>query len=316
MMTNNVILTTTAHTQMTTSTAINESLFDDFIAFLDVGSPKTVETYRRELQQFFNYLHINGITQPQRADVIAFRETLKQSLKPTTVQNYLTAVKLFFKWTAQQGLYPNVANHVKGEKVDREHKKDYLTASQVKDVLSGIDTDTVQGRRDYAIISLMVTCGLRDIEISRACVEDLRVSGENMVLYIQGKGHHEKADYVKISPIVEKSIRASLADREAVKDDDPLFISLSNNSKGRSLSVQTISSTVKKYLKKAGLNSKRITAHSLRHTAVTLARLAGKDITEVQQFARHKNIATTLIYDHALDRAKNTCSQAVADAIF
>ena len=66
----------------------------------------------------------------------------------------------------------------------------------------------------------------------------------------------------------------------------------------------------------AGYDSARLTAHSLRHTAVTLSLLAGKDITEVQQFARHKNIETTMIYNHALDKAKNTCSKAVESAIF
>jgi integrase/recombinase XerC len=73
---------------------------------------------------------------------------------------------------------------------------------------------------------------------------------------------------------------------------------------------------VKNRLKEAGYNSERLTAHSLRHTAVTLSLLAGKDITEVQQFARHANIATTMIYNHSLDKAKNSCSEAIAKAIF
>ena len=73
---------------------------------------------------------------------------------------------------------------------------------------------------------------------------------------------------------------------------------------------------VKDRLKEAGFNSERLTAHSLRHTAVTLSLLAGKDITEVQQFARHKNIATTMIYNHSLEQAKNSCSEAISKAIF
>ena len=66
----------------------------------------------------------------------------------------------------------------------------------------------------------------------------------------------------------------------------------------------------------AGYDSDKLTAHSLRHTAVTLSLLAGKNITEVQQFARHSNISTTMIYNHALDKAKNGCSEAIAKAIF
>lgn len=308
----------TANSQKMTVTVnrFDENLFDDFIRYLDVGSPKTVDTYRRELQQFFNYLNINGIAQPQRADVIAFRETISKTLKPTTVNNYLTAVKLFFRWTAYQGLYPNISDHIKALKIDRNHKKDYLTVNQVKDVMELINTDTMQGRRDYAIFYLMVTCGLRDIEVSRAKVEDMRLAGENMVLYIQGKGRQEKTEYVILPDDVEKAIRASLNDRQNITDDSPLFCSLSNNSKGNPLSVQSISGMIKTRLKRAGLNSDRLTAHSLRHTAVTLSLLGGEDIRNTRDFARHREVTTTMIYDHSINKSKNTCSRTVNKMIF
>lgn len=67
---------------------------------------------------------------------------------------------------------------------------------------------------------------------------------------------------------------------------------------------------------KAGYDTPRLTAHSMRHTAVTLSLLAGKDITEVQQFARHESINTTMIYNHALDKEKNGCSEAISSSIF
>jgi len=73
-------------------------------------------------------------------------------------------------------------------KIGREHKKDYLTADQVREVLSTVEQNTLQGMRDYAILVLMLTCGLRTIEVSRANIGDLRVLGDNTVLYIQGKG--------------------------------------------------------------------------------------------------------------------------------
>ena len=78
--------------------------FDRFISYLD-ASPKTVETYKKALRQFFNYIGVHGISKPQREDVLAFRDDLKASgLKPTTVQNYITATRIFFKWTEQEGL--------------------------------------------------------------------------------------------------------------------------------------------------------------------------------------------------------------------
>ena len=295
---------------------VKAELFTRFIAYL-YATPKTIETYTKALRQLFGYFSLNGIKQPQREDIIAFREELKASgHKPTTIQNYITATKLFFSWTAQEGCYPNIADHLKGAKLDREHKKDYLTSRQVKEVLGSIDRGSLQGLRDYAILTLMVTGGLRDIEVSRANIGDLRTAGENTVLYVQGKGRQEKTEYVKISLQVERAIRDYLKARGTAGEDEPLFASLSNNSSGNRLSTRSISGIVKGRLKEAGFNSERLTAHSLRHTAVTLSLLAGKDITEVQQFARHANIATTMIYNHSLDKAKNSCSEAIAQAIF
>lgn len=296
--------------------SLGEELFTRFITFLD-STPKTVETYTRALRQLFKYLSLNGITQPQREDIIAFREELKASgHKPTTVQNYITATKLFFKWTAQEGFYPNVAEHLKGARLNRGHKKDYLTSRQVKEVLNSIERDSIKGLRDYAILTLMVTGGLRTIEVIRADIADLRIVGENSVLYVQGKGREEKTEYVKISMQVEKAIRTYLVARGETDETKPLFTSTSNNNKGERLTTRSISGIVKERLKNAGYDSSRLTAHSLRHTAVTLSLLAGKDIAEVQQFARHANIATTMIYNHALDQAKNSCSEAISQAIF
>lgn len=295
---------------------IDITLFERFIAYLD-SSQKTIETYTKAIRQLFNYFSINGITRPTREDIIAFRDELKASgHKPTTVQNYITATKLFFKWTAQERIYPNVAEHIKGAKLNREHKKDYLTSRQVKNILEAVERDTVKGLRDYAMLTLMITGGLRTIEVVRADISDLRNIGECTALFVQGKGREEKTEYIKISPEVERAIRTYLTKRGSKDESEPLFTSTSNNNAGQRLTTRTVSEIVKDRLKSAGYDSNRLTAHSLRHTAVTLSLLAGKDITEVQQFARHSNIATTMIYNHALDQAKNSCSEAIAKAIF
>ena len=296
--------------------AITPDLYGRYISFLD-ASPKTAETYSKALRQMFKYFSLNGIKTPTRADIVAFREDLKASgHKPTTVSNYMAAVRLFFTWTEQEKLYPNIAQHIKGAKLDREHKRDYLTSGQVKNVLEIVERDTLRGARDYAILTLMITGGLRTIELSRANIEDLRALGDNTALYIQGKGHEEKTDYVKISAPVERALREYLKARGDARPEDPLFISLSNNSKRERLTTRALSGIVKQRLQAAGYNSPRLTAHSMRHTAVTLSLLAGKDLAEVQQFARHANIATTMIYNHALEKAQNSCAEAVSSAIF
>ena len=311
----NQIVLTNESAAITEQQIVGAELFDRFLAYLDTA-PKTVETYTRALRQLFNYFYLNGIRKPQREDLIAFREELKASgHKPTTVQNYITAARIFFGWTAQEGLYPNIADHLKGAKLDREHKKDYLTSGQVKEILASVDTSTEQGLRDYAVLFLMVTGGLRTIEVSRANIEDIRNAGDNTVLYVQGKGREEKSEYIKLSAPAEKAIRAYLKARGEKDGKAPLFSSTSNNNRGERLTTRTVSGIVKSRLQKAGYDSERLTAHSLRHTAVTLSLLAGRDIAEVQQFARHANIATTMIYNHALDKAKNGCSEAITAAI-
>lgn len=294
---------------------IRSELFDRFIAYLD-AAPKTIDTYAKAIRQLFNYFSSNSITKPEREDILAYKEKLKANgYKPATVQNYITACKVFFKWTAQEGYYPNIAEHIKGAKIDKEHKKDYLTSSQVKDILENIEKEDIQGLRDYAIILLMVTGGLRTIEVIRADVADLRTIGDCTVLYLQGKGREEKTEYIKISAPVEKAIRKYLQKRKTVDETAPLFTSLSNNNKGKRLTTRAISGIVKERLKKSGYDSSRLTAHSLRHTAVTLSLLAGKNLAEVQQFARHSNIATTMIYNHSLEKIKNSCSEAITESI-
>ena len=77
---------------------VTADLYSRFISYLD-AKPKTVESYSKALRQLFNYFSLHGIRSPQRDDVIAFREELKASgLKPTTIQSYITATRLFFSY--------------------------------------------------------------------------------------------------------------------------------------------------------------------------------------------------------------------------
>lgn len=309
-------LTRVQPTALQTQQLISEEAFNRYVQFID-ASPKTIATYTRATRQLLKYLGDNGITQPRREDILAYRDSLIASgHKPSTVQSYIVAARLFFAWLEQEGIYSNVAEHVKGAKLDKAHKKDYLTSRQVKTLLSKVERDTLQGKRDYAMLVLMITGGLRTIEVSRADIGDIRALGDDTVLYLQGKGHVEKTDFVKLDGHVEEAIRAYLTARGAADQSAPLFTSSSNNSKGQRLSTRAISGIVKDRMQAAGYNSDKLTAHSLRHTAVTLSLLAGKPLEEVQQFARHSNMQTTLIYSHALDKAKNGCSAAIAGAIF
>lgn len=291
-------------------------LCEQWITYLDV-KPKTLETYTRSIRQFVQFLHDNGITTPTRDDVLAFRDNVKATHKPATTNLYITSVKLFFAWLEQEGIYTNIARHVKGCKLDNStHRKDYLTAGQAKNILSDIDTSTLTGQRDYAIMVLMLTTGLRDCEVMRANFGDLRTLGESVVLYIQGKGHDAKDAYVKITEPAEKAIRAYITARGKTADGDPLFAAHSNRNKGGRMTTRSISRLVKNALRASGYDSDRLTAHSLRHTAATLSLLNGATLRETQQLLRHTSVNTTLIYSHELDRAANTAESRITGALF
>lgn len=300
---------------LTAQQTLNGELYSRWTSYLD-ASPKTIETYSKAIKQFFTYLSGNGISQPQREDIITYRDSLKQSHKPTTVQSYLAAVKLFFQWTEREGFYPNIADRVKGAKLDKEHKKDFLTTKQTNKLLGAIDRSTLKGLRDYAILSLMVTTGLRTISIIRANVADVRTAGDAIALYYQGKGREERADYVKLAEPVEEAVRVYLKARGAADPTEPLFSSIANRNSGERMTTRSISRVAKEHLIAVGLESDRLTAHSLRHTAATLNLLNGGTVEETQQLLGHSNINTTLIYSHALERAKNNSEDRIARAIF
>lgn len=308
-------LTLTGTQKNSITTGLQSVWFNDFFNYLDV-TEKSIATYKRAIKQFCKYMALEGITNPTREDIIAYRDYLKADHKATTVQAYIIAVRLFFQWTELRGIYPNVANKVKGAKISKEHKKDSLTTKQAKRVLETIDKSTLQGLRDYAIFSLMITGGLRTIEVSRANIEDLRTLGDNTVLYIQGKGRQEKTDYVKLAEPVEDAIRNYLKACPVSDVKSALFKSTSHNSMGGRLSTRSISGIVKECMKGAGYDSNRLTAHSLRHTAGTLNLKNGGTLEETQQLLRHTNINTTMIYLHHLEREQNQSESRIAKALF
>ena len=296
--------------------ALSPSLFDRWISFLD-AKPKTVETYTRNLRQFASWLKENEISAPTRDDVLAFREALRGAQKSaSTIQGYITTVKLFFAWTAQEGLYPNVAEHVKGAKLDTEHKKDALSAEETAHLLSGIDREEEKGSRDYAILSLMATTGLRTVSVVAANVGDVQKVSGIPVLFYQGKGHDQKAAYVKLAAPVYSAIQSYLSLRGKTTKDEPLFTSAANRNSGERMTTRSVSRIAAGHMEESGVKTERITAHSLRHTAATLNLLNGGTVEETQQMLGHKSITTTLIYSHALERIRNQSENRVAAAIF
>jgi integrase/recombinase XerD len=310
-----------ASTPLTPTTPLSavrlRELRNDWLKGLDL-SPLSVEIYTSATKQFLNWLEKNETQNIGQEDILTYRRHLEESSKkPTTVKLYIVAIRQFFKWLGTQKVYTNVAQDVNVPKIEQSSLKDYLTSEQVKAVLDRISRLTEIDRRDYAMLLLMVTCGLRRIEICRANVEDLRTVEGSARLYVQGRGKTEKTDYVKIPPPVETAIREYISerDRRLPVPAIPLFTSVSNNSHGKRVSVRCVTGIVKERLSMAGYENDRQCTHCLRQTAVTLAILAGQPLQEVQQFARHTSIATTMIFVQNINKENNTCAQTIAGAI-
>lgn len=294
------------------------SLFEQFIGYTDVKET-TLKSYAVCLRQFARWLMERGIRNPQRSNIKEYKAYLDgQDFTAGTRAQYLRAVKHFFKWTSSEGLYPNIADNIKGAKVKQDNtKKEAFTESDIRAILDGIDTNTEVGKRNYVLVLLSVTGALRIIEMQRANVDDLQTIKGQKVLYIQGKGHDEKDDYIKIVPELEARIDEYLRSRpQPIKKSDPLFAGAGNRARGKRLTEPSISRIIKGVFKAAGYDCGKLTAHSLRHTSNTILFKAGADLYTVQHHARHIDPKTTEIYIHAVDKEKDQSEQVIYDQIF
>lgn len=334
----------------TTPKQFNPGLMADFVKWID-RTEKTTRSYLTNLKQFAAWIKFAAITNPVRDDIISYRQWLaaehdaitldpesaagwkyrtdaagnpkKIICKPGTVAQYLRSVKQFFKWTAANGLYDDIAANIHAPKVSNDkHKKDALTANQVltieksitanaadkkkmaadsiKDTAGRIQRADEQGKRLNAMYLLAVTAGLRTIEIHRANVKDLETKDGQTWLYIWGKGRTEADERKPIAHEVAEAIKDYLNSRsDHYTGSSPLFVSTGNRSHGKRIATTTISTMLKQAMQAAGFNSERLTAHSLRHSAAQAAlKATDKNIYEVQKYLRHANPKTTETYLH------------------
>lgn len=293
----------------------SSDLFTRFMDYCDVKD-STIQGYTVALRHFVEWFKAQQITQPTREDIKAYKEHLAtatnekgKGFTATTQARYFRACKLFFKWCAAEGFYPNIADNIKSSKVRMDvHYRDALSENAVYEMLENcIDRSAETGKRDFILILLCVTCGFRLVECQRANIEDIQVLDINdekqPVLFIQGKGHDAKDAYKKIVPAAYDAINDYLATRHGWKKCDPLFVATGNRANGARLSVASLSRIVKTIIEKAGYDSSRLTAHSLRHSSITFyLRKKGTTLQQAQAHARHSNPATTEIYAHNIEQ--------------
>lgn len=295
-------------------TAFSEEALARFQKFIS-RKDTTLKGYKTCLRQFFAWMYNTGVYHPERDDIEAYKEYLTganfgrtgtEHLKAGTQQQYLRAVKQFFRWTATEKppfYYPYICDNVHGATVKHEtFRKDALTLDQTKKVEAHIYESG--DKRLYAMYLLAARRGLRTVELSRAKVKDLHRKDGTLYIDIWGKGHDEPDTTRALDPDTAAALEDYLQTRPDRKPGEPLFTSTSNRSKGQPIAPTTISTMIKAALVNAGFDSDRITAHSLRHTAGTMAVKNG-DLFDAQIFLRHTDPKTTEIYTHVDDLEKD-----------
>ncbi|MZP67217.1 MAG: tyrosine-type recombinase/integrase [Bacteroidales bacterium] len=276
-------------------------LIDEFLENADVRENSRAK-YRDNLRIFVGWLTCNAdVTSPRKADFIRYKEYLMGTERSAkTIDNYLVAVRQFFKFLDEARYYENITLGVRSPRISYEYRKGHLTQDQVYMLKRSVPRDSLIGKRNYAIITLMVHTGIRCVEVSRLKLTDLICEGEDQwCLAVRGKGKIDKRE-IGITMSAVNPILEYIREREEicgmVNDDDPLFSNHSYISHDSPIHEEFISHMVKKYLRKIGIDSPRITAHSLRHTAAVLALDAGAGLYEVQQMLGHRDVRMTSLY--------------------
>lgn len=274
---------------------------DAFVGeYLRGKSAETVGTYRRALSEFERWHATQHSTFRFRAeDIDAYKSYLmdERQLSQVSVSTYLTALRRFVQYLVERGDLPeNTARTVKGNRRPTEHTRHVLSEAEITRLTDILETATTLGRRDRAIILLMLYAGLSEIEIVRANVEDLEQTLLGWFLRVQGKGHTVKDQQVLIDPPVMDAIRLYLDVRGRIRPEQPLFVSHGHRSEGKRLNTRSVRTRVNHALHQADLKRPGITPHSLTHTAALLWLNDGLTLEEVKQRMRHGTLDTTMIY--------------------
>ena len=277
-----------------------------FISLEDV-SQSSRALYTRTLTQFFVWLEktnrMDLFTSKllNRTDILSYKDNLtEQGLSPLTISSYLVVVRKFFTALESYNLYPNIAKGIKTPKKEKGFRKAHLTDNKSTELLTHSKENN--SLRDYAIINLMLRTGLRTIEVTRANVGDITYKGDRRILWVWGKGHDRKDNFVVLTDKAYLPIKEYLDnERKGAKSGEPLFISESIRNKGGRLTTRTISGIAKENFRAIGIDSHEYTAHSLRHTTACAILKHGGQLTDAQGVLRHASPVTTQIYTASIE---------------
>ncbi|MEZ4701528.1 MAG: tyrosine-type recombinase/integrase [Rhodothermales bacterium] len=274
---------------------------EDFVKeYLKEKSPETTGTYRRSLNEFERWFARESVDFRFGVDdVEAYKAYLmgERGLHQVSVSTYLTALRRLCQYLVDIGLLgENPARSVKGNRRPNTHSRAVLTQGEIDQLIEKMENVSQIGKRDVALINMMLFAGLSEIELIRANVQDLEQTLLGWFLRVQGKGRTVKDQQVPIDPHVMERLQDYMATRQRVHPDNPLFVSHGHRSEGQRLNTRSVRSRINLHLKDAGIKRRGVTPHSLTHTAALLWLNNGMTLEEVRQRMRHGTLETTMIY--------------------
>ena len=273
--------------------AQNTRLSDDWGYYLGIErglSDNTVAGYRSDLEQFLSAVGLDA-AQVRSDDIVTFLEEHSEVLSKRSQARMLSALRSFYDWMIMEGeIDENPCDAVDSPKMGR-YLPEVLSVQEIDDIMSSVDTGTVTGLRDRAILEVLYGCGLR---VSEAVTLRLsHIYRDEGFVRVVGKGDKER-----LVPLGEMAVEALDAWLEARPTpcrgyEDSVFL----NRFGKPLSRVSMFNMVKKQAMLAGVR-KEISPHTFRHSFATHLIENGADLRTVQEMLGHESILTTEIYTH------------------
>ena len=257
-------------------------------------SPRTVASYRRDLERFSEELSNQGIGGPGRVaehDIRRFIARLhRQGLGARSIQRLLSATRSFYRWLMREGLAGhNPAAQIRAPKAARKLPGTLDTDAVAR--LLDIRDDGPLALRDKAIMELFYSSGLRLSELAGLRWDQVDVASG--LITVTGKGNKTRVvplgSYASAALAAWNRVRAQFAGFE----EPAVFVS----NRGRPISVRTIQSRIKHWARRQGLPQK-VYPHLLRHSFASHMLESSGDLRAVQELLGHADISTTQVYTH------------------
>jgi site-specific recombinase XerD len=261
-----------------------------------VASPITRAMYSKALDDFFAWREEQGRPPFTRASVHAHRAQLQaRGYSASTINQRLAAIRKLAQEAAANGILDAESaaaiDQVPGIRQQGTRAGNWLTKAQAESLINLPDARTVRGKRDRAILALLIGCGLRRAEATSITIADLTMR-ENRWVLVDLRGKHGRIRTVPVPGWVKQAIDAWL--ESAGITTGPLLRSINRHGQiAGSLSPQAILALVGGYGHQMGLTIK---PHDLRRTCAKLCRAAGGELEQIQLLLGHASIQTTERY--------------------